>query len=388
VPRRPATTGHFCWATPVAAACTLLGVRASAGQTTATVDLGVSSVHYDGFLPSGATAITPALRWTRPTVSLSARGTYLRFASGNRSLQGTLAGSLLMPSAAGRWRTELDGSLGASSYRDFARFWHAVSEARLHWLGTDRGAWVGGAVGRTSYGAGARPVVTLSAGAWARRPNLTVALWTSRAHIGDTVYTDLESSAHGEQGALALDASLGARVASRGGGHGMFAEGSATLALGERMAGVVSAGRYPTDAISGTISGRYVTVALRVRTAAPRRFLARDLRRSPTPREGAADSGTLGPAPELAVTGARAGHVRLLVRVADASQVEIAGDFTDWQPVALTGAAPGVWEAVFDLASGVHRLNVRVDGGAWRAPAGTTRAPDDYGGTVGLFVVP
>lgn len=382
------TAGPFCWATPVAAACTLLSVRAAAGQTTATVDLGVSSVHYDGFLPSGATAITPALRWIRPAASLSARGTYVRFESGNRSLQGSLAGSLLMPSAARRWRAEISGSLGASSYRDFARFWHAVSEARLHWLGTDRGAWAGGAVGRTSYGAAARPVATLSAGFWARRPNLTVTLWTSHAHIGDTVYTDLESSAHAEHGVLALDASLGARVASRGGGHGVFEEGSVTVALGERTAAVVSAGRYPTDAITGTISGRYVTVALRVHTAALRRFLIRDRRPTPAPREGAADSGSLGPMPELEVTVAPARRVRLVVRVADAAQVELAGDFTDWRPIALTRAAPGVWDAVFDLASGVHRVNVRVDGAAWSVPAGTTRAPDDYGGTVGLFVVP
>jgi len=29
-----------------------------------------------------------------------------------------------------------------------------------------------------------------------------------------------------------------------------------------------------------------------------------------------------------------------------------------------------------------------VDGGAWIAPAGTTRLSDDYDGEVGVFVVP
>jgi hypothetical protein len=40
------------------------------------------------------------------------------------------------------------------------------------------------------------------------------------------------------------------------------------------------------------------------------------------------------------------------------------------------------------IAAGVHRLNVRVDGGAWTAPSGTTRAADEFGGEVGIVTVP
>jgi len=80
--------------------------------------------------------------------------------------------------------------------------------------------------------------------------------------------------------------------------------------------------------------------------------------------------------------------VRLLVHVADATQVEVVGDFTDWQPLALRPAGGGLWEVVLPLTSGVHRIDIRIDGAAWIVPAGTTRAPDDYGGEVGIFVVP
>jgi hypothetical protein len=36
----------------------------------------------------------------------------------------------------------------------------------------------------------------------------------------------------------------------------------------------------------------------------------------------------------------------------------------------------------------MHRLNVRVDGGRWLAPAGTMHAADEFGGQVGTVAVP
>jgi len=68
--------------------------------------------------------------------------------------------------------------------------------------------------------------------------------------------------------------------------------------------------------------------------------------------------------------------------------VEVAGDFTDWQPVALRRAGEDMWESVLRIPSGVHRVNVRIDGGSWTAPAGTARAEDEFGGEVGIVAVP
>src|SRR5439155_360406 len=84
-------------AAPRAAATSVVGVRPSAAQTTAAVDVGVSTVRYDGFLPSAAGSLTPALTWERPGAVVTARGTYLRFESGRRSLQGLIAASLFTP---------------------------------------------------------------------------------------------------------------------------------------------------------------------------------------------------------------------------------------------------------------------------------------------------
>jgi hypothetical protein len=39
------------------------------------------------------------------------------------------------------------------------------------------------------------------------------------------------------------------------------------------------------------------------------------------------------------------------------------------------------------IAPGVHRVNIRVDGGAWRPPPGLSVVRDEFGGEVGLLVV-
>jgi 1,4-alpha-glucan branching enzyme len=80
--------------------------------------------------------------------------------------------------------------------------------------------------------------------------------------------------------------------------------------------------------------------------------------------------------------------MRLVLRAPPATLVEIAGDFSDWQPVSLTRTAGGSWEVVLPMAKGVHQLNVRIDGGPWTAPGGTTRLVGDYGDEVGTFIVP
>ena len=77
----------------------------------------------------------------------------------------------------------------------------------------------------------------------------------------------------------------------------------------------------------------------------------------------------------------------LVIRAPLAERVEIMASFTDWEPQLLQRAADGTWRLRWRLPVGVHRLNVRLDGGAWVAPAGTTPMPDDFGGQVGVFVI-
>ena len=385
---RPAAAARHVWTAFLAAATSLVGVRAPAAQTTGTIDVGVSTVRYDGFLPSGAWSLTPALTWAGTGAAVTARGTYLRFESGRRSLQGLVAASLFTPPnlLPQRWRGELSLSGGGSSYADFASFWHATGEARLHFVAAGRGAWIGGTGGRTSYGGAPRPVAVVGVGLWARRAQVTVPASATRSFVGDTTYSDLASTIHASAGRFELDASLAARVSSRGAGHGVHGEASATFTLGERAALFVSGGRYPTDPVSGSVAGRYASAGLRLRTALPRPRAIRDpqpLMRSPANGDGGASFSA-----RLEVRLAPDGTGRVVVHAPAAATVEVAGDFTDWQPVVLLRTGEDVWESELHISSGVHRVNVRIDGGRWIAPAGTTRAEDEFGGEVGIVAVP
>ena len=71
-----------------------------------------------------------------------------------------------------------------------------------------------------------------------------------------------------------------------------------------------------------------------------------------------------------------------------AASVEIMGDFTDWQTVQLTRTGDTTWEIQLPLTRGVHRVNIRVDGGRWLVPAGTRLEQTEFGDAVGVVVIP
>jgi 1,4-alpha-glucan branching enzyme len=77
-----------------------------------------------------------------------------------------------------------------------------------------------------------------------------------------------------------------------------------------------------------------------------------------------------------------------VVRAPGATRVEVTGDFSNWEPVALSRAETGEWSAVLQLTRGTYRFNVRIDDGPWIVPAGVSRLEDEFGGDVGLLRVP
>jgi hypothetical protein len=357
-------------------------------QVTANVEAGISDVLYDGFLASGAASISPTIRWEHPGGRgfISARATYLQFQSGRHSLDGSANGSWFTPLTR-HWRGELGAGAGASDYANIASFSHGQIDARLHVMDADHGGWFGATTGRSSFGGDPRPVTVVASGFWLLRTDKTMFISLDRSFIGDTAYTDVRSSGRWMMPRMVLEGIVGARIWSRGGGRGVFGEGSATLTIGRQAALVVSAGRYPTDAISGSIAGRYVTVAVRLGTITVRR---------PAPPVFPANVHASGAHGSVIATDTRLevqirrDDVRLTLYAPGATTVEISGDFTDWHPVPLS-RNPGkgdAWGATFRIPSGVHRINVRRDGGPWMAPGGTTRSADDYDGEVGVFVLP
>jgi hypothetical protein len=78
---------------------------------------------------------------------------------------------------------------------------------------------------------------------------------------------------------------------------------------------------------------------------------------------------------------------RVTVRARGARLVELQGDMTQWQPVALQAIGGDRWEGMIEMAPGVHQLSLRADGGSWTPPPGLPTAPDGFGGNVGVVVV-
>ena len=356
-----------------------------AAQVEATLDAAASVVRYDGYLTSGAVSLTPSVAWQSSRAALGARGSLLVFESGNTSVQGLLTGSAFSRPV-GRLRVEAAAEAGASAYAGFARFAHALARVRVHVLGVRRGVWVGPLAGHVSRGDGARAAWGASAGWWARGSAGVLGVTGTRVSVGDTAYSDVELRVRWRRGAFDLEGSAGARVASSGGGTGAYGDVSAAVRLADWLALVVAGGNYPSDPVRGSIPGRFATAGVR-------------LTPQPSPRAVAVRQVVVLGVPNVVRDPARleraqvaveqvGGLAVLVVRVNGARRVEVMGDFTDWQPIALAASGAGRYQYALALPSGVHRFNLRVDGGPWGVPLGAGIAADEFGGGVGMLVVP
>ncbi len=367
----------------IGVALLFVALRAGSAQVTVTVDIGASHVEYDGFLPSAAASVSPALRFTTPNSSLAARGTWLGFESGNASVQGLVAGSLFTPML-GRWRLEAGATAGVATYESYANFAHGLIRSRVHLLRRRGGVWLGGTFGRTSYGGDAHPVLAGSTGVWQGVGPVNLTFAFAVTGVGDTTYADLESAAYLRTAKVEIDAVVGVRNGN-GGGEGVYGEAVAAVSLTRALAVTAGGGRYPTDPIRGSVAGRYATIGLRFTGVTPR----------PAPR-----TPTWPQPPVASLAGSNGHHASatamvepdssggiLTIRAPGAQLVEVMGDFTDWEPVKLQRTADA-WRFPTRLISGNRRFNVRIDGGPWIVPQGATIEHDDFDGSVGTIVVP
>jgi hypothetical protein len=361
-------------------------VPALAAQTTGTVDVGVSTVSVEGFLASGAAFATPSLRFEAPNAMLAVQGTYLVFESGNTVLQGSVFGAALTPRI-GRLRGEVSGTAGIGTYADFPRSGHALARGRAHAIGRGYGMWVGGTAGATFLGPTTRSVSGVGLGAWVTPRIFTLGAHVQRTWVGDTAYLDIEGRARWTLASVEFDGSTGVRTWSRGGGRGVYGEVSARAAVGRRVAVLVSGGRYPSDPARGVLAGRYLSAGLQFRAFTvgqrPPPRISRLLRQPPEEFRLPLSPATV----RIELISYSDSQRTIRVHAATARTVEIMADFTDWHPVTMRDLDGGRWELQTSIVPGVHRLNVRVDGGPWLVPQGARVERDEFGGEVGVFVV-
>jgi hypothetical protein len=354
------------------------GNAALAQRTGASIDAGALNMRYADSIKANALALTPAVWIEYPLATFSAVGTVSQFDEGGWSAQGTADGSRFTRRYS-LFAGELEGTAGGSTHRDGARTGQLLASARAHLMNDYRGAWIGGGAGSAYDGASWRSVIQGEAAAWARFDAATVFASITPVSVADSIrYTDAELSASINLPVVELVATGGARSGATSKSWG---SASVTAWVSRRIAIVGSAGTYPIDLTQGFPGGRFLSLSLRVGTRRfpPATSSVREIEditvksRSPLRLE----TRSLG-----------RGLHEIRFHASRAEAVDVMGDFTNWKPVRLENAGGGWWSASFPIAAGIHELNVRIGGGPWIAPPGVPAKSDEFGGSVGILIIP
>ena len=357
-----------------------------------TFDVGAIRLTRDDFADTGG--LNVAGLWSRwsERVSLVASGAATHISDGRSTAIALGSGSYTVPVRRVRFEAGATGTvLGTSGLRP-ASSW--LGFARAHVLGQGRGAWLGAGGGTVHLETESVGAATGEVGGWLRRGDqrLTVNAAAVRTSTVSTVifsdetvlrvrepvgYTDVSLAGHAAWRQLEIDAVAVSRHAWKGNlasMPGAVVAGAWWFTPYMAMAGAV--GRQLADPMRGTVRTRYATVALRL--SAERHGSMRA--RTTPPRVAAGEA-------SIVATSADGGAVVVRVHAAGARRVEIMGDMTGWEPVALTRQGDR-WEVRLTTTPGAHHVVVRIDGGAWATPSNLPRIDDELGGTVGLLVIP
>lgn len=387
---------------PLAAASILLTtivVTPGRAQLVGTLGAGTGHVTYDNTPRATIMSLSPAVMFEGERTAVSAMGSFTRFDGGIWSAQGLLAGSRFS-NAYGLFRGELSGQAETNSHRGLLRTGQVLAQARAHLATGSRGLWLGGGAGHAWRSPAGGQLYRADLGAWAQLSDATLRL-TATQHVvgvaerqpvgapmtiamerstqGTTIarstarYLDLDAHVAWSNARVALDAAVGSRQSTGSAGSTTWVLGGSVMLM-ERVALVGATGATAFDIAQGLPGGRFASVALRFTTRPGSGFDIRSRGRAVA--EGL-----------RTIRDIDDGAVLVIVDAPRARRVELMGDFTDWRPMLLRREADGQFALRIHLPPGSYRVNVRVDGGAWTAPPGTTPVADEYNGAAGLIVI-
>ena len=362
-------------------------------------------------------AVSPFLRFDHPRVSIDARWT--AFGGDGQRLDGlgNIGATYFSPLRAGF-------SFSASGFADRSRLNETFavsrigSDARLSYRAGQNGAWIGREISRDNKSTPASPVPHFSTGAWRQLGNavVTVSLSSFGTREGarrgsvrqevrpvltgplapidsqrnfrsfDTItvvdsgnagrrhdWRDAELGLHWSAWRLAFQGVVGTRFSTTNQPNETWARVQGAVTLAPDIALIAASGVHPSSAAYGLSRSRFVELGFRVSPSALRR-----------PRLPA---GVRPRAAAFEVDEAAHGARTLRVRIPDARTVELSGDFTNWQPIALVRGNADEWETTLPISPGMHRLAIRVNGESWTTPPGLPSVPDEFQGTVGVIVI-
>ncbi|HVX41578.1 MAG TPA: glycogen-binding domain-containing protein [Gemmatimonadaceae bacterium] len=367
---------------PLAVVCaSVLLPRVGRAQWTVSAELGAAHLRQTGIQESSAATLGLNADWTANRASLHGSLLGARASENRWTGQGLVLGSVSGPIRRGvSW--ELVPVAGFFAETNGLPTVSDELVGRLRLGSGARGAAIGAGAGTTSLGSDAHGLFLAEADGWrvVGREQLTAgvsyvdtrsALFRQLAAI-PVRYADLIGGWRHDAPSWSLSASAGVRRGWSGApSSDSWGSVEGTAWLGEHLGLVIGGGRTVEDVTRGVPRTTFVSVALRITNAVH------------APVSRARVTG-----PQLSVVPGADGARTVVVTTREGATVELIADFTDWQPIALTGDGRGQWRATREIAPGLHRVALRIDGGRWIVPGNLPRVTDDLGGDVGLITIP
>lgn len=353
-------------------------------QTWVYLEAGGARVRYGDTVNVTAGTVSASANALTPNASLSGLIAASTTQQSSWTMFGSAQGSVLTP-ARGAFRGELHGGGSLTTYGEGAGSGQLLGGARLHFARRAAGAWVGAGAGSVKDPIGWRSTSVAEIGGWLQLPRTVAQAVVLPVRIaGGVRYTDAEATVRFDNSRVELTAVAGLRSAIAGYDESATAWASvnATSWISSALGITAGVGSYPADPGQDLPAARYVSLGVR--------YSPRSVRRPPT----VLSADVLGAIarnapPAMTVTSGPAGRRTISYRLPGARLVEIMGDFTDWTPLQMGPSQPsGSWAISLPVTSGVHQVNVRIDGGEWTVPEGLTAIRDEFGGSVGILLVP
>ena len=344
-------------------------------------------VTVDGYARSSLTDVGSSLWGTSRQLSGSVSAVAARFESGSVTGFGELhgafafAGKGLQQSA-----VKVDAGGGSFSGRVTSRFAHGSlvlgggneSGTISQWIAVGAGA------AANADGSGARSTADARLGLSNRVPFGSIVSTVGLASGGHSTYAD--GTVHGEwtpfdripavdaRLSIAVDAGVRAAQKQARSGRSSWLSGSTVVRLTRSLFLVSRAGYEPDDPIRGTPGATSFAISIRALSA----------------RASGDESLALLRTPKATVVSEplSEGRRQITMLMPGATSVELMADFTGWRPVPMSRDSDGHWRLTAVVDRGSHRVNVRMDGAAWQVPPELPAQDDDFGGRVGVLLVP
>jgi hypothetical protein len=343
----------------------------------------VASIKVDGYAAASLTDLASSLWDADGRFSGIGTANLARFETGSTTGYGELHGSFALSSDR-QDISAIRADAGGGAYRGetSSRYGEAsLTLGRSSATGAAAG-WLDAGVGRVDAGS-TRNTSHARIGGSMRSASAMLgaevgALATGSVRYGEAVvHIQLAPFGNGPSGIarVVIGGDGGIRSSDNVEGRRAWAMGIATVQLGGPVSVVAYAGAQPADPTRGTLGAAYTSIGLRIALGA-----------SGTAHAPAVIPG-VSRATAVSAPGAD-GRRMISVSLGSARSVEIMGDFTEWRPVTMTRSATGKWQVRIPLAQGSHRAEVRTDSGEWVPAPGLPVAADEFGGSVGILVVP